>query len=82
MKSQIDEMEKKNSLMKSQIDQTVHNIDVLIQHIRDLEKQIHHNEKQPINTYERLLVDCQVENTSCSSSRICLSVISAYFSRA
>lgn len=60
VKSQIDEIEKSNSLMKSQIDQNVHDIDVLIQHIRDLEKQIQHNEKQPINTYERLLLDCQV----------------------
>lgn len=46
--------------MKSQIDQTVHNIDILIQHVRDIEYRIQANEKQPLNAYEQLLLDCQV----------------------
>lgn len=59
VKVEIDEIRKKNQLIKSNIDTTINNIDVLITHLRDIELQIQTNEKQPIQDYEKLLLDCQ-----------------------
>jgi hypothetical protein len=60
IKNQIEDIQKKNLLIKTTIDNTIHNIDGLITHIRNIEIQIQKNEKQPINDYERLIPDCQV----------------------
>lgn len=53
-------MQKKNSSIKSNIDNTINNINGLITRIRDIELQIQNNEKQPIHEFERLILDCQV----------------------
>ena len=60
IKSQLEDIQKKNSAAKSQVDQTVHNIDSLIQRVREIEFRIQDNEKQPLSAYEKLLLDCQV----------------------
>ena len=56
LKKQIDDIQKKNST----IDSNIHSIDVLITRIRDIELKIEKNEKQSINDYELLTPDCQV----------------------
>lgn len=59
IKIEIEEIKKKNQLIKTNLDTTINNIDVLITHLRDIELQIQTNEKQPIQDYEKLLLDCQ-----------------------
>jgi len=63
IKKQIEDIQKKNLAIKSNIDNTINNIDILITRVRDIEIQIQNNEKQPINDYDKLIFDCQVSFT-------------------
>jgi hypothetical protein len=53
-------MQKKNLSTKTNIDNNISNINILITRIQDIEEQIQMNAKQPINNYETLIPDCQV----------------------
>lgn len=55
---------RKNSLIKkTNLDNTIGHIDVLITRVKDIEEQIANNSKQPIHDYEKLIHDCQVSFT-------------------
>ena len=60
MKKQLDDIQKKHQARKTNIDHTISTINLLITRVRDVEEQIQTNAKQPINDYDKLLLDCQV----------------------
>ncbi len=60
IKKQFDDLQKTNASIKTNINNTISHINTLITCIKDIEEQIKTNTKQPINDYERLILDCQV----------------------
>ena len=60
IKNQVQDIQKKSSLTKTMIDNTISSIDTLITRLRDIEEQIQNNIKQPIHEYEKLILDCHV----------------------
>jgi hypothetical protein len=55
----IEDIRKKSS-PSTNTNHIIENVDLLIKHLRDIEEQIRANAIQPINDYERLILDCQV----------------------
>jgi hypothetical protein len=53
-------MQKKNLSIRTNIDNNISTINILITRIQDIEEQIQMNAKQPMNNYETLIPDCQV----------------------
>ena len=60
IQNRMEDIRKNKTMPNINTEHLIEKIDVLINHLREIEEQIRANAIQPISDYERLIPDCQV----------------------